>query len=791
MGRSSTIGDGRTFKHWRSRAAIVASGLLIAQIFAVSTVHAATGTSVTILYAPTSPIVANTTASFTAHITPFAAGRTISWYVSGGLAGQTRTNANGIASTQLTFGPGGYGIWAVLEPVDNLDRAQSDLFELMVTPDPARLPDKFTVEWLEHPTIGAEGNAAQVSLDRASVTTTRMEITAIDTASGDTLHLRLQPPPGSTLVPGVYRSDSSTLWTTTGCGSGSITDFDILSIERDSRGIPISFAITFAFLCNDAFWPMVGAIRYNTTTPVPRLSLPSGNPVFSSVTEGHAGAPRSFSLTNRGDLPLTLGTIAVQGADAVSFSKSNDTCSGSDIAVGNTCGFDLTFAPSAAGGRYATIAISSDLGLSPLLLPVRGAGLIAEHVSKPTVHGENRYLVPGIRYTAVVSPLPNGNASECLVDGTHVDGSFPDADGVVFCIGSRPAPGDHDLAIRYVGSPFNGEATSPTTSFSVDPTTATTVTTSATSTTANVAVKVTATVDFRGDVTYDGGTLTITDETTAEVVASGPVGPEAPSVAFTRTFAAGPHHMVGVYGGTDGENSSSGSIDVVISPAPPDAIPPTVLAPTARPIGAGSALVAGAVPVRISFSGADAGSGIDHFVLYQSTDGRALAAVAAHLTTSSMTRNLMAGHAYRFAVQAVDHAGNVSGLAVGSTLRLISISQSAAAVRYRGTWATSTSPIWRGGTARYSATEGAIASYKFTGRSIAWLGLKAANRGRARVYVNGVLKATIDLGSPTTLRQRIVWSAYYATSGTRTVTIKVLGTPGRRRVDVDGFIVGT
>ena len=58
------------------------------------------------------------------------------------------------------------------------------------------------------------------------------------------------------------------------------------------------------------------------------------------------------------------------------------------------------------------------------------------------------------------------------------------------------------------------------------------------------------------------------------------------------------------------------------------------------------------------------------------------------------------------------------------------------------------------------------------------------------MYVNGVLKATVDLGSAITLKQRILWSANYTSSATRTVTIKVLGTSGRARVDIDGFIVG-
>src|SRR6478672_5860105 len=199
--------------------------MLLAPALLAPSVSAATGTTVTILYAPTSPIVANTTASFTAHITPFAAGRTISWYVNGGLAGQGTTNANGIASIGLTFGPGGYGITAVLEPVNNIDRAQSDEFLLMVTPDPARLPDMFSVDRLEHPTIGAKGETAQISVNRSTLTDRSMWITANNTATGDSLNLMLEVPLGSALVPGVYHSDSSNLWTTTGCGSGSITDF--------------------------------------------------------------------------------------------------------------------------------------------------------------------------------------------------------------------------------------------------------------------------------------------------------------------------------------------------------------------------------------------------------------------------------------------------------------------------------------------------------------------------------------------------------------------------------------
>jgi hypothetical protein len=76
-----------------------------------------------------------------------------------------------------------------------------------------------------------------------------------------------------------------------------------------------------------------------------------------------------------------------------------------------------------------------------------------------------------------------------------------------------------------------------------------------------------------------------------------------------------------------------------------------------------------------------------------------------------------------------------------------------------------------------------------TGRSVAWVSLKAPTRGKAGVYVNGRLVATVDLSTATWQPQRFVWTRTWATVATRTIDIRVLGTAGRPRVDIDGFVV--
>jgi hypothetical protein len=57
------------------------------------------------------------------------------------------------------------------------------------------------------------------------------------------------------------------------------------------------------------------------------------------------------------------------------------------------------------------------------------------------------------------------------------------------------------------------------------------------------------------------------------------------------------------------------------------------------------------------------------------------------------------------------------------------------------------------------------------------------------VFVDGVAVATVDLGRLAAGSRQIVWARTWASPGRHVVKIQVLGTPGRTRVDVDGFIV--
>ena len=261
--------------------------------------------------------------------------------------------------------------------------------------------------------------------------------------------------------------------------------------------------------------------------------------------------------------------------------------------------------------------------------------------------------------------------------------------------------------------------------------------------------------------------------------------PYAATQPWTLPSTTGTHTVHAKWRDVAG-NWSAVTTDTVVL----DMLVPGATAPTWRLVN-GSAISAGRTTVRLGWTGSDATSGIDRYELAQSTDGGGWASVSTSLTGTSLDRALGHGHTYRFRVRAVDGAGNVGAWATGPTFRLTHYGESSASVKYSGTWSTSTSSVYWGGKAKASSQAGAKASLTFTGRSVEVVSRKGPARGKAQIYINGVLKATVDLYAASYQNQRVVWTGSWSSSASRTITLRVVGTSGRPRVDLDAFVVGS
>ena len=230
----------------------------------------------------------------------------------------------------------------------------------------------------------------------------------------------------------------------------------------------------------------------------------------------------------------------------------------------------------------------------------------------------------------------------------------------------------------------------------------------------------------------------------------------------------------------------------VSTPTPPpgprpglDQTAPSVVAPK-QGVTIGSTVGSTSIPIRVTWSGADGGSGVARYELRQRRGAGAWAVVSTNLTTASVTRSLAPGYQYRFAVRAVDNAGNVSAWAYGSTFTLARFQESSSRLRYAGTWHTTSNTVYWGGQARYSASERARMTFTFTGRSFAYVASRGSNRGVARIAVNGKDVATVKLESPTSKHRSIIYVLTWTSRATRTITVTESGIG--RRIDVDGVI---
>ncbi|MBI3485004.1 MAG: choice-of-anchor D domain-containing protein [Acidobacteria bacterium] len=135
---------------------------------------------------------------------------------------------------------------------------------------------------------------------------------------------------------------------TTGTRSGAVT------ITDDAAGSPHIISLTG-----------------NGVTP-PGVSLSPTSLTFNPQLVGSTSAAQTVTLTNTGGATLTISNMALGGANAGDFTRS-DNCGGS-VNGGASCVITVIFKPTAAGNRAATVTINSNAGGSPHSVALDGTG---------------------------------------------------------------------------------------------------------------------------------------------------------------------------------------------------------------------------------------------------------------------------------------------------------------------------------------------------------------------------------------------------------------------------------
>jgi hypothetical protein len=93
---------------------------------------------------------------------------------------------------------------------------------------------------------------------------------------------------------------------------------------------------------------------------------------FGSVVEGEVSTAQTITAENTGDLPVSLGTLGVNGAG---FSVSANTC-GATLAAGASCSFAVAFAPTEPGVLQGLLSYPGEYTGSPVGVQLSGTGVL-------------------------------------------------------------------------------------------------------------------------------------------------------------------------------------------------------------------------------------------------------------------------------------------------------------------------------------------------------------------------------------------------------------------------------
>ena len=262
------------------------------------------------------------------------------------------------------------------------------------------------------------------------------------------------------------------------------------------------------------------------------------------------------------------------------------------------------------------------------------------------------------------------------------------------------------------------------------------------------------------------------------------------AVAATLTVTVPPSTPAGRYPVTvtalEGPHLHKATTTIVVVNDMPTARPPSAAIATKRAISSTEASVLVVWP-----KATDPTSLIAAYELQTARDwGGWRNSVLLGGSTTAVIRPATIGHNQRFRVRARDAAGNWSAWVEGPGIRLALVQQSSNLVHYSAGWATATSKYASGGSTRYATRRGASVRLTVAARHLAIVAPVSRTRGQAAVYVDGVYQGKISFYSTTGISRQVVWSKTFATDAVRTLELRLLGTAGRPRVDIDAFLIG-
>jgi Beta-propeller repeat/Abnormal spindle-like microcephaly-assoc'd, ASPM-SPD-2-Hydin len=151
--------------------------------------------------------------------------------------------------------------------------------------------------------------------------------------------------------------------------------------------------------------------------PAPAVTLNPTSLNFPGQKVGTTSASQPVTLTNMGDGPLAISSIATSG----DFGQTN-TC-GASVAAGSNCTINVTVTPTATGALAGTLTVTDDAASSPQTASLTGIGTApAVSLSTPNLTFGSQNL--GTTSSAQAVTLTNTGAASLSIASITTSGDF-------------------------------------------------------------------------------------------------------------------------------------------------------------------------------------------------------------------------------------------------------------------------------------------------------------------------------------------------------------------------------
>ncbi len=151
----------------------------------------------------------------------------------------------------------------------------------------------------------------------------------------------------------------------------------------------------------------------------PQVRLSSPTLTFPAQNTGTTSTPLPVTVTNIGGVPMTVTGVTITGLQSLDFAQTNN-CTTAAIAPQASCTINVTFTPSTAGTRTATLSISDNAPGSPhsVALSGTGTGFSITPTVAVVVAGQTFQFTPSGGSTSVVWSV------DSVVGGTAATGTI-------------------------------------------------------------------------------------------------------------------------------------------------------------------------------------------------------------------------------------------------------------------------------------------------------------------------------------------------------------------------------